>query len=157
VAVDLLTTRPDLDLVYVHTTDFPMHAWPPGDRRSTAHLRGLDDLIAEAAGVADDIALYATADHGMNNKTRVWDLRTACARRGVPLRFALSAERDRYVEHHRTFGGTAWAWVDRPENTDAAIETLTGLTGVEEVLTRDEAAERFHLHPGRIGDLAVLG
>ena len=157
VAVDLLTSRPDLDLIYVHTTDFPMHAWPPGDSRSTAHLRGLDDLIAEAVGVADDLALYATADHGMNNKTRVWDLRTACALRGAPLRFVLSAERDRYVEHHRTFGGTAWAWVDRPENTDVAIETLTGLTGVEEVLTRDEAARRFHLHPARIGDLAVLG
>jgi phosphonoacetate hydrolase len=157
VAVDLLTTRPDLDLIYVHTTDFPMHAWPPGDIRSTAHLRDLDDLIAAAVNVADDIALYATADHGMNNKTRVWDLKTACAQRGAPIRSALSAERDRYVRHHRTFGGTAWAWVDRPEHTDVLIQTMTNLTGVEEVLTREEAARRFRLNPDRIGDLAVLG
>ena len=32
-----------------------------------------------------------------------------------------------------------------------------GLPGVETVLTRGEAAQLFHLHPGRIGDLAVLG
>jgi phosphonoacetate hydrolase len=34
---------------------------------------------------------------------------------------------------------------------------LRGLAGVEAVLPRGEAAAAYRLHPGRIGDLAVLG
>ena len=34
---------------------------------------------------------------------------------------------------------------------------MRGLEGVEAVLTRDEAARRFHLMPERIGELIVLG
>jgi phosphonoacetate hydrolase len=34
---------------------------------------------------------------------------------------------------------------------------LLSLKGVESVLTRDEAAAKFHLMPERIGDLVVIG
>jgi phosphonoacetate hydrolase len=157
VAVDLLATQPDLGLLYVHTTDFPMHAWRPGDPRSDRHLRRLDELIASAADTAPDAALFATADHGMNDKTLVWDLAQALASRGTPVRFALSAEKDRYVKHHRTFGGTAWVWLSRPGDEAAVTGLLSGLDGVEAVIPRDVAARRFHLYPDRIGDLVVLG
>jgi phosphonoacetate hydrolase len=157
VAADLLATRPGLSLVYVHTTDFPMHAWRPGDPRSDEHLRRLDALIGQAMDAAPDAALFATADHGMNDKTLVWDLGQALARRQAPVRFALSAEKDRYVRHHRTFGGTAWVWLDNPADEAAVTSVLAGLEGIESVIPRDIAAERFRLHPGRIGDLVVLG
>jgi phosphonoacetate hydrolase len=157
VAVDLLATRPELDLLYVHTTDFPMHAWAPGAPESDAHLARLDELIHEAMGVGSDIALFAAADHGMRYKTRVWDLYSACAHRETPIRYALSAERDRYLRHHRTFGGTAWVWLQHPDDADAVAETILGLDGVESVHTRAEAAATFHLDPNRIGDLVVLG
>lgn len=156
VAIDLLEHRPDLELVYVHTTDYPMHAWRPHDERSIAHLDRLDELIAEALQPGD-IALYATADHGMNDKSRCWDLAKACANRGTPVRFALSAERDRYVRHHRTFGGTAWVWLNAAVDRDDVTATIGALPGVEQVLGRDEAARRFRLFPERIGDLVVLG
>jgi phosphonoacetate hydrolase len=157
VAVDLLRTHADLDLLYVHTTDYPMHAWPPGHPESDAHLALLDDLIGEAVDAASDAALFATADHGMNGKSLVYDLNQALQRRGTPVRLALSAEKDRYVRHHRTFGGTAWVWLNEPRDEDAVAATLAALPGIEAVLTRGDAAGRFHLHPGRIGDLVVLG
>ena len=157
VGLDLLETQPDLELVYVHTTDFPMHAWRPDDDQSRAHLAGLDELISACVDVAPDIALYATADHGMNDKARCWDLASACARRGTPVRFALSAERDRYVRHHRTFGGTAWVWLNNRADAEAVSATIAGLDGIDSVLTRDEAAVAFRLLPERIGDLVVLG
>lgn len=156
VGLDLLEHRPELELVYVHTTDFPMHAWRPEDERSIAHLAQLDDLIAAALD-QDDIAVYVTADHGMNDKSRCWDLAKACANRGTPVRFALSAERDRYVRHHRTFGGTAWVWLDDPNDHDAVAATISALPGVEQVLGREDAARRYRLLPERIGDLVVLG
>jgi phosphonoacetate hydrolase len=157
VAIDLLANRPELDLLYVHTTDFPMHAWAPGAPESDAHLGRLDELIAEAVAVSSDIALFAAADHGMGYKTRVWDLYSACQHRDAPIRYALSAERDRYLRHHRTFGGTAWVWLNHPDDGDSTAATILGLEGVESIHTRAEAAERYHLDPARIGDLVILG
>lgn len=156
VAVDLLEHRPELELIYVHTTDYPMHAWRPEHPLSIEHLARLDDLICAAADI-DGVALYATADHGMNDKSRCWDLAKACANRGAPVRFALSAERDRYVRHHRTFGGTAWVWLHDPADRDSVGGVISGLPGVEAVLDREEAARRYRLLPERIGELVVLG
>lgn len=157
VASDILANRPDIGFVYVHTTDYPMHMWPAEARESRQHLAELDRLMGQAAAVAPDAAFLVTADHGMNYKTRCWDLARACAARGTPLKFGLSAERDRYVRHHRTFGGTAWVWVSDPGALTATRDVIAGLEGVEAVLTRDEAASRFRLLPERIGDLVVLG
>jgi phosphonoacetate hydrolase len=157
VAIDLLRTRPDLNLIYVHTTDYAMHAWRPDDPRHKEHLARLDELIAEAVDAAPDAGLYVTGDHGMNDKLVCWDLAKACANRGTPVRFALSAERDRYLKHHRTFGGVAWIWLHRPEDAETVSATISALEGVEAVLPRDEAATRYELMPERIGELVVLG
>jgi phosphonoacetate hydrolase len=157
VAADLLKTRPDIHLLYVHTTDYPMHTWAPAAAESKEHLVKLDASIGRAVAAAPDAAFLFTADHGMNAKTRCWDLARACRNRGLELRFALSAERDRYVKHHRTFGGIAWVWLKSPEDAARATEIIRSLHGVEGVLTRDEAARRFHLMPERIGELVVLG
>jgi phosphonoacetate hydrolase len=156
-AVDLLKNRPDIHLLYVHTTDYPMHTWPPSAPESKEHLVKLDALIGRAVTAAPDAAFLITADHGLNAKTRCWDLARACKNRGLELRFALSAERDRYVKHHRNTGGTGWVWLKSPEDAPRAIEIIRGLQGVESVLTRQEAARRFHLMPERIGELVVLG
>ena len=157
VAIDLLKNRPELKLLYVHTTDYPMHTWPPEAPESKEHLARLDALLGRAVAAAPDAAFLITADHGLNAKTRCWDLSRACKRRGLELRHALSAERDRYVKHHRTFGGTAWVWLKSPADTARATEIIRQLKGVEEVIPRAEAARRFHLMPERIGELVVLG
>jgi phosphonoacetate hydrolase len=114
-------------------------------------------VLGEARDAAPEAAFLLTADHGMNFKRFCWDLARVSATRGLPLRCVVSAERDRYLRHHRGFGGTAWVWLRRPEDVGRAIEILRGLPGVEEVLSRDEAAARFRLMPERIGELMVLG
>lgn len=157
VAIDILATRPEIGFVYVHTTDYPMHMWAPETEESREHLAELDRLMGEAEKVAPDAVFLVTADHGMNEKTRCWDLVRACENRGVPLRFGLSAERDKYIKHHRTFGGTGWVWLNSPEDEPAVRVALSGLEGVEAVLGREEAATRFNLMAERIGDLVVLG
>ena len=157
VAIDLLKSRPEIRLLYVHTTDYPMHTWPPSAPESKEHLVRLDALIGRAVAAAPDAAFLITADHGLNAKTRCWDLAKACKNRGLDLRYALSAERDRYVKHHRTFGGTAWIWLRSPRDEARASEIIRNLPGVEAVIPRAEAARRFHLMPERIGELMVLG
>lgn len=62
-----------------------MHVWPPEAPESREHLERMDDLFGQAISAAPDVAFLLTADHGMNFKTRFWDLEKACARRGVTL------------------------------------------------------------------------
>jgi len=156
-AIDLLKNRRDLGCLYIHTTDYPMHTWPPEAQESKDHLARLDQLFGEAAAAAPDAAFLLTADHGMNYKTHCWDLEKACARRGTPIRIAISVERDRYPKHHRGHGGVAWVYCNRPNDIDSVAQTLSGLKGVEAILTRSEASKRYHLMASRIGDLVVLG
>jgi phosphonoacetate hydrolase len=157
VAVDLLKSRKDLGLIYVHITDYPMHAWRETAPESIEHLTRLDNLIGEAVAVAPDAAVYLTADHGMNAKKHCWDLDKVCQARGVPLRFVLSPERDYYIKHHRNFTGCSWLWLNDPADTGKVTAIIRELKGVEEVISRAEAAERFHLRADRIGDLTVMG
>lgn len=156
-AIDLLKNRSDLGCLYIHTTDYPMHTWAPEAKESQEHLARMDQLLGEAAAAAPDAAFLLTADHGMNHKTLCWDLEKACAKRGMPIRIAISVERDKYPKHDRGHGGVSWVYCNRPQDLDTVAKTLAGLQGVEEILTRSEAAKRYHLMPSRIGDLIVLG
>jgi phosphonoacetate hydrolase len=156
-AVDLLKRRRDLGLVYIHTTDYPMHTWPPDAPESKEHLATLDGLFGDAVSAAPDAAFLLTADHGMHHKSRCWDLAKACRTRGVSVRVAISAERDRYLQHHQGFGGTSWVYLEHQRDADRVAGVLSRLAGVEQVLRRADAARDHHLMPDRIGDLAVFG
>ena len=156
-ALWILRHQPEVGILYVHTTDYPMHMWPPEAELSRRHLAELDALLGECASAAGDAAILLTADHGMRHKTRCWDLMKACAARGVTLRSALSAEQDKYLKHHSGFGGTSWVYLKSNRDSDRAAAVMEKLPGVQEVLTRTDAARRFRLMPSRIGELVVLG
>jgi phosphonoacetate hydrolase len=157
VVIDQLRRQPDLDILYVHTTDYPMHMHAAEAEDSRTHLARIDSYLAEAAHVAPDAAFYITADHGMNHKIRAWDLEKACANRDTPVRIAISAERDKYPKHHRGLGGVAWVYLNRPSDEQRVAGVIEKLKGVERVMTREDAAKAFALMPGRIGDLVVTG
>ena len=151
----LLANRPDLDTFYVHTTDYPMHMWAPGEAGSQEHLRQLDTAIRTVVERLGDAEVFITADHGMNAKTRALDLGRILTGRGITGAMALSIEKDGIVGHHRDLGGGAWVWTGDADR-DRAAEILASLDGVEEVIPRAEAAVRFVLAPSRMGDFAVL-
>ena len=48
-------------------------------------------------------------------------------------------------------------YCNRPQEIDAVAKTVSSLKGVETILTRTEASQRYHLMTSRIGDLVVLG
>lgn len=156
-AIDILRNRPDIGCLYVHTTDYPMHMWPPEARESKEHLQRLDDLFGQAMTAAPDAAFLVTADHGMNAKTRCYDLEKVCARRGVPLRKAFSAGRDRYVKHNRGCSGAAYVYLKNPQDAGRVREILSGVKGCERVLARAVAAREYKLMASRIGELVVWG
>lgn len=156
-ALDILRNRPEIRLLYIHTTDYPMHMWPAEAPESQEHLSRLDALLAELAAAAPDAAILLTADHGMNFKSRCWDLEKALQERGAPVRIAISAERDKYLAHHQGMGGTAWVHLRNADDEARVGALLLELEGVERVVTRGHAAAEFSLMASRLGDLVVLG
>ncbi|MDX6713171.1 MAG: phosphonoacetate hydrolase [Blastocatellia bacterium] len=153
----VLQHQPEIQVIYIHTTDYPMHMWPPEAQESHEHLREVDRLLGLAEKSAPDAAFLLTADHGMNAKTRCWDLARALDARGVPIRTAISVERDRYVKHHRGFGGASWIYLQQPKDETKVRRAIEGLTGIELVMTRERAAKDYHLPADRIGDLCIFG
>ena len=146
-----------LGIIYIHPTDYPMHTWAPDAKESKEYLNRLDQYIAKISAAAPDAAILITADHTVTHKSYCWDLNKACVNRNVPIKIAISPERDKYVKHHRGFGGTAYVYLNNQKDLIKVQKAISGLQGVDEVITREEAAKRFYLMPERIGDLIVLG
>jgi phosphonoacetate hydrolase len=156
IGLDIFKNQSDISLLYVHTTDYPMHMWPPEDHRSKQHLQELDRYLGKISQIDPEATLLVTADHGMNFKTQCWDLAKACQNRGLEVAFCVSPLADRLLKHHRGFGGVAYLYLKQANQEAAAKQLLLRLDGIEEVLTREEAAQRFRLMASRIGDLVVI-
>jgi phosphonoacetate hydrolase len=156
-AIHILKERPEIRCLYVHTTDYPMHTWAPDTPESREHVHTVDALLGEASAAAPDAAFLVTADHGLNFKSRAYDLDKMLAASGNPIRISISAERDKYLKHHLGLGGASWVYLKKPEDQEKVKAALLELRGVELVLTREEAVARFHLYGPRIGDLCVFG
>jgi phosphonoacetate hydrolase len=156
-ALFVLRQRPDVSVLYCHTTDYPMHVCDPAGELSQRHLHELDARLGHLVDENPDLEVYVTADHGMSAKRRCYDLEKYMRAQTCPIFFAMSAERDPYVRHHRTFGGTAYVWLEAPRDRERVTSVLSRIEGVEAVYDRTEAASRFRLHADRIGDLMVVG
>ena len=156
-AIHVLKNRREIGCLYIHTTDYPMHTWAPEAKESQEHVKMIDALLGEACAAAPDAAFLLTADHGLNHKRRCYDLQKLLAAKSLPIRISISAERDRYVQHHRGFGGTSWVYLNKPDDRYKVIAALSSIPGVESVMTREEAASRYSLYASRIGDICVFG
>lgn len=155
----MATRRPDV--MYLSTTDYVQHKHAPGTPSANAFYAMMDAHLGELDAMGCVIAL--TADHGMNAKVGFdgrpdviylqdlfdeW-LGAAAARVILPIT-------DPYVVHHGALGSFATVYL--PAGTDPAgcITRLRQHSGIESVLTRAQAAERFELPADRIGDLVVV-
>ena len=95
------------DLVYVSTTDYIMHKFPPEHEMAQRHLQGLDQIIGRIADEQPDREIYITADHGMSAKHRAINLTTKLAKAGIETVF-VPVIKDKYVVHHDNLGGVGY-------------------------------------------------
>ena len=153
-ASHLMDEDEGLDVVYAATTDYAMHTYAPNEPESQRHMTILDDAIGHLAETHPAATVLVTADHGMSQKTRMVDLGAELARRGIGGH-PVPIIKDRYTVHHSNLGGCIFIYLDRPEMRGEAVEVLREAPGVEQVLTKEEAASLFRLHADRIGDLVV--
>jgi phosphonoacetate hydrolase len=143
----------EVELLYVSLTDFVQHSAAPGEEMSDSYLRRLDDLVGRY--LDDGWRLGLVADHGMNAKPEVRYLGDALAEAGVRSAHVVLPITDPYVVHHAALGSACWVHVDEAE-LEHARGVLGAVAGVEEVLSREEAAAALSLPADRIGDLVIL-
>jgi phosphonoacetate hydrolase len=148
------------DVMYLSTTDYVQHKHAPGEPAADEFFAMMDGYLARLDALGWVIAL--TADHGMNAKVKLdaspnviflqdrldhW-LGTARARVILPIT-------DPYVVHHGALGSFATVYLPASD-VPGVIDRLRGLAGIEQVLSRAEAAARFELPADRIGDIVVV-
>jgi phosphonoacetate hydrolase len=155
--IHTLKTRPDIGLYYLHTTDYPMHMWDAQDSRSLRHLHTIDSLLQAISITAPDAAILITADHGMNHKNKVVDVKNALASRGISIVNAISPLKDLYPKHHGGFGGVSYVYLQSGKDMKKVRNALEKIEGIEQVYTRESFAKRFGQIKQRIGDLVVFG
>jgi phosphonoacetate hydrolase len=149
------------DVMYLSTTDYIQHKHAPGTPGANAFYAMMDGYLGTLDAMGCVIAL--TADHGMNAKTGMdakpdviylqdlldeW-LGSAVARVILPIT-------DPYVVHHGALGSYATVYLPAGVDRAALAARLAARRGMELVLTREQAADRFELPADRIGDLVVV-
>ena len=156
-AARCILSESSYDIVYLATTDYPMHLYAPHEPESARHLKLLDSAIGRLVSSVDCEVLI-TADHGMSAKSRMLHLPDYLLKAGIHAR-AVPIIKDRYTVHHSNLGGCIYIYLhQRDRHTRAAaLEVLSQVDGVDEALSKEEACERFSLMPNRIGDIVVLG
>jgi len=153
------TRRPDV--MYLSTTDYIQHKHAPGTSQANAFCAMMDGYLGQLEALGCVIAL--TADHGMNPKAALdgkpdviylqdwfdaW-LGAGAARVILPIT-------DPYVVHHGALGSFATVYLPAGCDVAKASTRLADERGIELVLERARAAERFELPADRIGDLVVV-
>jgi phosphonoacetate hydrolase len=149
------------DVMYLSTTDYIQHKHAPGTEGADAFYAMMDGYLGQLDALGCVIAL--TADHGMNAKVRLdatpdviylqdlldgW-LGAGAARVILPIT-------DPYVVHHGALGSFATIYLPEGADNVALAARVASMRGIEVVLPRAAAAERFELPADRIGDLVVV-
>ena len=149
------------DLMYLSTTDYIQHKFAPGTDGANAFYAMMDSYLQQLEDMGCIITL--TADHGMNAKTGMdgkpdvlylQDMLDAWL--GATQARVILPITDPYVVHHGALGSYATIYLSSETDHAAIAERLRTMRGIQVVLTREQAAERFELPPDRIGDLVVV-
>ena len=149
------------DVMYLSTTDYVQHKHAPGTEAANAFYRMMDSYLDQLETLGCVIVL--TADHGMNAKVAMDGTPNVIYLQdwfdswlGISVARVILPITDPYVVHHGALGSFATVYL--PQGTDLfeAKDRLAKLKGMEVVLTRAQAAERFELPADRIGDLVAV-
>ncbi|MBI3454142.1 MAG: phosphonoacetate hydrolase [Rhodospirillales bacterium] len=156
-----LMERERPDILYLSTTDYVQHKHAPGTPEANAFYAMIDRYLGRLDALGCTVAF--TADHGMNGKhdaltgkpnvvylQDVFDSWLGVGKARVILPIT-----DPYVVHHGALGSFATAYLPAGSVVDIIVR-LTGLPGIEAVLSRAEACRRFGLPEDRMGDIVVV-
>nr|WP_315596018.1 phosphonoacetate hydrolase [uncultured Cupriavidus sp.] len=153
------TVRPDL--MYLSTTDYVQHKHAPGTAGANAFYAMMDRYLQKLDALGAVIGV--TADHGMNAKTdSLGRANILFLQEWLDAQFGSASGRvllpitDPYVAHHGALGSYATVYIAPQADAAAIRQAIAALRGIELVLDKAQACERFELPADRIGDLVVV-
>ena len=149
------------DVMYLTTTDYVQHKYAPGDAEANAFYEMFDRYLTELDALG--AAIVVTADHGMKPKHHadgspqvvyIQDLLDEWL--GEKVARVILPITDPYVVHHGALGSFATAYLPSDADRQDLIDRLKTVEGIDVVLSREEACERFELPDDRIGDIVLV-
>lgn len=144
------------DFIYCTTNDYIFHHFPPNTPEANAQIQAIDNYIAKIADLEPDRQIYVTADHGMNQKTRIINFQKIAHQAGFDV-YCLPPLKDRYIENHiYQEGGMLYIYLNQPSQANAFCSFVKKQPYIEAVLTKTEAAKLYHLPIAQIGDYVLL-
>src|ERR1017187_1269143 len=155
-----LMERERPDIMYLSTTDYVQHKAAPGTPVANDFYAMIDRNIARLDELGATIVV--TADHGMNAKHGA-DGQPNVIYLQDPIDAWIGKDKarvilpitDPYVVHHGALGSFATVYLSQDRVADAA-NRIAAIPGVEPVLSRKDACDRFELPPDRVGDLVIV-
>ncbi len=153
------TLRPTI--MYLSTTDYIQHKYPPGSEGANSFYAMMDRYWKDLDAL--DTVIGMTADHGMNAKhdtdgrPNVIYLQQRLDRWiGTGKSRVILPITDPYVVHHGALGSFATVYLDQEVDQDALIGRLQELEGIELVYGNAEGCRKFGLDPTRLGDIILV-
>jgi phosphonoacetate hydrolase len=149
-------------LLYLSLSDYVQHGHAPEEPEALAFHRALDDRLARLEELGCVVAV--TADHGMNDKAHpdgrpnvlfLEDILNVQFGAGVVR--VICPITDPFVRHHGALGSFVRVYRKTGVPIAALADAVRALPGIDAVLTRAEASERYELPYEREADLVVTG
>jgi phosphonoacetate hydrolase len=157
--VELMTSLTP-DIMYLSTSDYIQHTYPPGSGDANAFYAAVDRYLAELDRLG--ATLVITADHGMRAKAdedgqpRIVFLQTLLDEWfGAGTTTVILPITDPYVAHHGSLGSFATIYVSNDGRAPDIVQRVRVLPGIETVLEHSAACDRFELPSDRTGDVVV--
>lgn len=144
------------DFVYCTTNDYVFHHFAPGTKEAEEQIRAIDYYIEKITAAEPHRQIYITADHGMNQKTRIVNFQMISDNAGFDI-YCLPPLKDRYIENHiYQEGGMLYIYLNKPEQAEEFYRFAGRQPYIEAILTKDAAAELYRLPAAQIGDYVLL-
>jgi len=150
------------DLLYLSLSDYVQHGHAPDEPEALDFHRALDQRLARLAELGCVVAV--TADHGMNDKAlpdgrpHVLFLEDVLnAEFGAGAVRVICPITDPFVRHHGALGSFVRVYRNNGIALASLAQAVRLLPGIDAVLTREEASNRWELPYDREADLVVTG
>jgi phosphonoacetate hydrolase len=148
------------DLMYLSTSDYVQHRYPPGSTEANQFYAALDRELEQIDWLG--ATLVITADHGMSLKAdkdgrpRAVFLQTLLDEwSGTDTTRVILPITDPYVAHHGSLGSFASIYLTENADRLQIVQRLRAVSGVDLVLEQREACRLFELPADRIGDIVI--
>lgn len=144
------------DIMYCTNNDFIFHHYAPGTPEAKEQISFVNDIVSKIHKLEPERRIYITADHGMNQKTKLVNFPNILKNQGLDI-FCLPPLKDRYIENHiYQEGGVLYVFLNDKKQEGKFLELVNRVPEIENVMTAADASMKYSLPQYSIGDYVLF-